>query len=28
MLVDKPFKATFSRKMGDFQRLKEIKEGE
>ncbi len=28
LLVDKPFKATFSRKMGDFQELKEIKEGE
>ena len=28
LLVDKPFKATFSRAMGDFQRLKEIKEGE
>ena len=28
LLVDKPFKATFSRAMGDFQGLKEIKEGE
>ena len=28
LLVDKPFKATFSRAMGDFQELKEIKEGE
>ena len=28
LLVDRPFKATFSRKLGDFQRLKEIREGE
>ena len=28
LLVDKPYEATFNRKMGDFQRLKEIKERE
>ena len=28
LLVDKPFKATFSRKMGDFYGLKEIRESE
>ena len=26
LLVDKPYEATFGRKMGDFQKLKEIKD--
>ena len=28
LLVDKPFEATFNRKLGDFQKLEEIKNRE